>query len=778
MNPRAFHVQRPLVCVAACFGVGIFVGARWSGGGLWLLPLGIAFSLGLAFFLRRQGRSSLLGLSFLTLFLAAAYAYPFAHPRLPPEGKVRVSARVQGASERRAEDGRVKTLLRQVVVTDEAGDVHRLPGAYWTHYPGPEEPLPLDGQAALFEASLYHPSGQANPWGFDFRAFLLQRQITVGLSGSKGLILSPEGSAGPGSLWARIRQGAGALFDATLGDQGALARALVIGDRTELSEETVTAFQVAGVAHVLSVSGLHVGLMMLSVVFVLDRLRLSRWVRLAVVTVVLLFYCRLLDFSAPVLRASVLTVLMLLGRSVRRRGDPLTALSVAFMLVLGLRPLDLFSVGFQLSFLAVLGILTLGVRINALLSPLSRAGGWRALAARLLKAYGITLSATAFTALPSVAAFHRLSLAGLLVGPAACALVGVLMTGYLALLPVALLYLPLARVLAVPLVFLSRAFTEGMDWFASLPWAAVTLPTPSGWAVAAAYLCLILMTRFTLLKLSRRFVTGVLATLLAFAVGRLGDTDALRYIQLSAGQADAAVIEDGRATYVIDAGEHGGDLAAYLLSEGRTVDTLFLTHLHGDHAGGLRQLLDSRVPIGEIALPSGAREAQCSEGALALVDEAQAAGIPLRVLSVGDALQGDRLSMRVLWPFKGRLYPGMDPNHGSLTMLWDFDGVLMLTTGDLSGDYELYSACPAHILKVAHHGSKHGTRDAYLDIVSPVAALLTLSDRSLERATEVTRRLACGGCQVFDTGRSGALTLTFAQGAVEVSQFLHGKGQP
>ena len=66
-------------------------------------------------------------------------------------------------------------------------------------------------------------------------------------------------------------------------------------------------------------------------------------------------------------------------------------------------------------------------------------------------------------------------------------------------------------------------------------------------------------------------------------------------MQLSTGAADTAVIEDGAHTWVIDTGEHGGDLANYLLSRGRSVDTLYITHLHSDHVGGLQQLLEQRA---------------------------------------------------------------------------------------------------------------------------------------------------------------------------------------
>ncbi len=711
----------------------------------------------------------------LSLFAGMGRAFPAAHPSLPPEGKYIVSARVSGESEMRAEDGRVKTLLRQVEAADEAGNRYRLPGAYWTFYPPEEEPLPLDGKRAFFETTLYHPSGQENPRGFDFRMYLLQKGITAGLSGARDLRLAPEGQTVPQSFWMRARQSIGAMFDAMLGDQGAMAKALIIGDRADLKEETTKSFQIAGVAHVLSVSGLHVGLLMLIVMFILGRFSLSPRTRLFIVAFFLLLYCRLLDFTAPVVRASILTVMLLLGRCFRRRADPLTSLAASFVIVLLLRPLDLLNVGFQLSFLAVLGIITLGAQLSALFAAFSEGRKLPAPCVRAAQAYATTLSASAFTAIPTIAAFHRLSVIGLLLGPAACAVVGVLMAAYLALIPFGLLYMPLAQALSVPVSLLSRSFSAGMAYFASLPWASVQLPSPAAVSVAAGYLCLLMCTRYTLLSWWKRAVACALAVLLATLIVRIQGNVHARYIQLSAGKADTAVIEDGGTTFVIDAGEHGGDLSSYLLGEGRDIDTLFITHLHFDHVGGLRQLMDSQVVIREIALPYGAFDALLSDDSLQLIREAQAKGIPLRSLAEGDTLSSGRVGMRVLWPFDGRLYPGMDANHGSLVMLWDFQGVTLMTAGDLTGEYELYAAQPAHILKTAHHGSKYATSAAFLDIVAPQIAIITVSDTAAERAAAAAQRLSEAGSETFFTNESGAVIITFKPNALEITEFCGGR---
>ena len=184
-----------------------------------------------------------------------------------------------------------------------------------------------------------------------------------------------------------------------------------------MPQETVQGFRDAGAAHVLAVSGLHVGLLAGMVMLLLRRF-LSPGPRLAVLAALLFFYSAVLGFPAPVLRASLLLIILSARRIVRRAYDPLTALSAAFLLILIVRPLDLFSAGFQLSFCAMLGIMTLGPVIENALERLRLP--------ILQEEVSATASATAGVFLPTVQIFHRISLIGLVVNPLLCFLFSLL----------------------------------------------------------------------------------------------------------------------------------------------------------------------------------------------------------------------------------------------------------------------------------------------------------------------------------------------------------------
>ncbi len=775
MKDRSFHRQRPLPILAAGYALGVITGTQWKDFSPLLPIAGMIAALAALILLRGHGSMRFLSVAFAFMFLGILLAGNAAHPSLPEEGVYQVTARVSGESERRESDGRVTALLKDVTLAGEDGVGHRIGSAHWTYYPSEESPLPLDGQKASFTGSLYHPQGQVNPYGFDFRMFLLQRGVAAGISGARDLSFSPAESSAPQSPWLRMRQGIAARLDSLFQDGSGLAKALLLGVREGLSEKTVADFRDAGIAHVLAVSGLHVSLLMAVVFLFLRLLRLPPAAVFGLIAAFLAIYCRLLDFAPSVVRASVLTLLILLGRVLRRRADPLTGLSFAFLLILLFRPLDLFNVGFQLSFLAVLGIITLGDRLNF---QAGRSGRFERLprpVKGIIQSYFVTVSASAMTALPLLNTFHRLSPIGLIISPPAVSMIGLLMAGYIFPLLVSLVSMPAAQFLSWPTLMLSRAYGSGIGSAAGLPGAVLTLPSLPVFPAMVLFALMMLLTRYVRLKRTARTLGIIGATLILSLSFLPKKQDAVRYVQLSAGNADSAVIFDGPATWAIDTGEHGGDLASLLLSQGRTLDRLFLTHLHGDHAGGLRQLLDNRVVIREVLLPYGAEMAELTDSSLLLLREAQAAGIRVTALAAGDTLSSERVSAEVFWPVRGALYPGLEPNKGSLVMRLDLDGVSLLSSGDIGSDYAKYAMRPAQVLKVPHHGSNADNKIGMLGTVSPQLALISAAGKQPDRYKAALERLDGIGAAILVTGERGAVTLRVTDGKLEMTAFLKGE---
>ncbi len=773
MTERAFVRQRPLVTCALCYGAGVLLGGLWLGFH-WHLPvLGLVLASISAVLLRKQPGLHIVSSAATFLFLGVLLAGLAANPSLPPEGKFQIQGRVTGQAVRREKDGRITARLAQVsVLVDETE--HKVPSAHWTYFPAKGAKMPLDGQTASFHGTLYHPAPQENPKGFDFRAYLLQKEIPIGVSGARDLTLSPAGQIRHESPWIRLRLALAERFDVLLNEQAPLAKALILGIREDLPEETTQAFRSAGVAHVLAVSGLHVSLLVMFLNFVLKKLNLSPRVLLLIFTLLLFGYCRLLDFSASIVRASLLTLIYLLGKALHRRVDPLTSLAAAFLLILLVRPLDLFSLGFQLSFLAVAGIILLGDQLHVLYQRRIRRFRPNKLRDWLATAYLTTLSASALTALPLTGAFHYFSLIGLMISPFAIAGVFGLMILYLGVLLISAFLMPLAQMLGWIAMVLTWFYEGAVAWVSRIPFAVLRLPGPAWWQILLVTLLIILLTRYVMIRMRWR-VAAISAMVAALVIlPMIPVASPVRYIQLSAGFADSAIILDGDKTLVIDTGSHGGDLSNFLLSEGRTVDALIITHLHADHVGGLEQLLDSGVVIREMMLPDGALDAQIAGNGLQLLQLAQNQGTKISFLGAGDEIALNKVRGRVLWPYQGKVYPGLAANLHSLVTLWDLDGVSLLNAGDISADYSRYLEARAQVLKVPHHGSRH---DATLELIQKVRtelALITASETQPDRFQQALKRLLGEEARVLITGETGAITLTCEEGEVRVDSHLRG----
>lgn len=762
MKIRPFHHQRPLCAVAVFFGVGVLCGARFAWRPVWY-GSGLLACVLAALLLRACGRKCVAGLMGCALFGGMLLSGAAAHPALPPVGKYEVSGVVSADAELR-EEGRVRCYLENVALHGDAETISGL-RAYWTYTTDEEAPfLPLEGEAVSFTAKLYHPSGQMNPYGFDFAMYLHQRGVTVGLTGAREPSATGRPGRGARSLCYQARKWLTGRARAVFGADSALPEAMLLGVKEQLPDETQRAFSETGIAHILAVSGLHVSLLTAALLLPF-RGRLSPRGRLLATAIVTALYCALLDFPAPVVRASILMTLWQLRRAARRAPDGLTMLAAAFMLILILRPLDLFSVGFQLSFCAVLGMTAFGAPLRARLSFLRRDG--------LINAAATTISASVGVAIPCVQAFHRLSLLGLAVSPIACAAVGVLLPVYFALLLIGCVWLPAGQWLAAPVAAATRWLVAGVRRLSALPFASLRLPSLPWYVVLALAVAGVLATRYVVLPARKKALLACVLAVLSLGVWGAAQERGVRYTQLSAGQADAAVICDGRETVVIDTGEYGGDLANYLAAYGRGIDHLVLTHLHGDHCGGVKQLLEAEVSIRAAYLPQGALAAEIDESARALLLALGEAGVPIREIARGDTIQTRRVTLTALWPLRDAVRPGLNANQSALALLCEMDGVRLLTMSDVGQPGEAYAAVPADMLKVAHHGSKTATGAEFLAIVSPQAAVVSANaPGGALPHPDTLERLASAGVFVYNTGVSGAVEAVVREDGFSITPYL------
>ena len=228
------------------------------------------------------------------------------------------------------------------------------------------------------------------------------------------------------------------------------------------------------------------------------------------------------------------------------------------------------------------------------------------------------------------------------------------------------------------------------------------------------------------------------------------------------------MLRDQDQVVILDTGTDDGQISGYLRSHRLTPDLVILTHLHSDHAGGLKALARDRIPVRTICLPVGAESQDIDDGILDLLNQYRNAGTEIRYLSRGEVIPLPSGTLTVLWPENGRVRPGQSANDYSLVARLMLKGTSILLTGDVSGAYEMYASAPSDILKASHHGSSSSTSPEFLSAVSPDVILLSCkADTRTEQFIVRT-----GASAVWSTSDCGALTVRFEEGGYTVIPYL------
>ena len=731
---------------AATLAAGILLGRRLTA--FWPCLAALLPAAGAAALLPRGRR--LIGYAAVVLCLGALLGQTAWHPAVPEPGVYTVTGVVVdeiGTGSR----GQYRTRLGGV----RLDGVSAPSDAYWS-FDAEELPEGLaPGMAVSMTARVYVSGGAENPGGFDFRSWLLARGMRFGVYGMSDLaVTKPDGFRLRGVL-AGFRQKVSGRLIASMGEEaGAYASAMLLGTRSLVGAAEREAYSRLGIAHLLAVSGFHVGVL----AFLLGRLlsRAPAKLRFGITAGVLALYALLTGMNAPVVRASVLLLLYEYGALRGRQRLSLWLLCASWTIMLVVRPAQLADTGFLLSYGAMAGLTLVTPRLQALLRPKNR------VLSALWSGFCAALGAQLGVLLPQLYAFHELPALAvpvntllMLVAPAMLSLCWAAL---------AVCWIPAAgpaagAAAALPVKLLTRAATALSDSGAAVLWTKQAgLLTAAGWAL--------LLAAFALRgkRNGLRLLAGIAgAALTAFSLIPLPHAGT-EYLQLSVGSADAAVLWDGDTVTVVDTGSDGLSLADWLHQRRLGIGSLILTHLHSDHAGGVAALLSDRIPVDTVYLPFGAEDASVDEGMTELLDRLEAGGTRLVHLAAGDELPLPSGSLQVLWPPKEGVRPGLNANQSSLAMLATLHGTTLLLTGDLDGRYENYAAVPADLLKAAHHGSASSSGEAFLRAVGPEAVILSCGDT--RRPAAFREKLP--GVPVWSTEESGAVTVVFTEDGFEL----------
>ncbi len=624
----------------------------------------------------------------------------------------------------------------------------------------------LIGRKIEAYGSLKIPSGQDNPGTFNYKLYLNSRGIKYSLTAYTFSVYEDTG------IFCRIHSyimRARYEFEDSFkeDDIRALVKGVIFGDKGEIDEEVKSEFNENGTGHILAVSGLHIGFLF-SLLWMLTKKRRTFSVSLGIV-LILFLYGEMTMWSPSTVRAFIVMTVSLLSTRLRRRADLLTSVSMAAWVLLLSNPYQLFNTGFQMSFAAMLGI-------AFLTEPLSIFVG-----EYLALMLAVQLAVAPYTAF----VFHRFNpvsifinvpivFLGSVIVPVCMLGIGlIIIIGY-----IPTLYCEIICGLMELLLKLNHLLNSNGEW--SFYMTAVN----AGVLILFYLIMFLLSSEWTRVMFIRKDyhkirkalrLVAIPGLLLCLATYNTFSDDEVVFV--SVGQGDCTHIRYRDYDLLIDGGgeldRNIGEqiLLPYMLANGASdVDNAFLTHLHTDHYKGIAEL--SKIyEVKEISLSDAYRRSYDNPYA--------------RVKFVKASYRykmADDCYIMPVWPVHTVSHEMVDAdeaNEFNMVYIVCIKGRKIMVTGDLLEEDEAdmlqyYSGTDVldcDVLKVAHHGSKSSSSEAFLDAVDPDIAVISVGANNMygHPHAQTVERLEQKGIEIYRTDINGAVGLDItSRGTIRV----------
>lgn len=797
-------IKRPIIPVALCYFSGLLcaphltISLKFS-----FACLTAALTVGLVLYLMKKTAAASVPALACFFLLGHIYIHPCLHPGFGPshvvgeadgrrvniEGTVYHSVVMHSGGQRfflkdlfLHTPEMTRTLSGRLMVTVQKAET---PYAY--------------GDRIRFFCRLKKPANFNNPGGFDYVRYLSLKDIyvTAFLQDDAGIITTGQGNGNPllvkTDAWRnRIRQ----RIDETVPDpSAAMLKALVLGDKGGIPRQIREQFTCLGTAHLLAISGLHVGIVaFVSYLFFSLAFRANRKLLLRVdafkgavflSAFPVLFYCLIAGFQVPTLRAAIMILLYMTALLMNRRQDVMSTLFTAGLIILVLMPASVFDISFLLSFTAVFFIILLVPVFQDLFGRKKKdslSAKDKRIRDSVIKWFGNSLAATTAAILGTaplvVVFFHRFSFMGFLSN---------------------LLIVPLAGFVIVPLgllatlLFFVSPFLAGMlfkgtglllEGLLALirTWTDIcaadvlaVVPTP---LEMLCYYTLLLLLPVVVKRKKQLFFLLLVVVLISVAAGislyQEGREKPLTVTFLDVGSGDAALVEFPKGSVMlVDGGgfrDHAFDvgeavIAPVLLKKRiKKVDYVVLSHPHLDHLGGLGYIVEN-FRFKELWAGQDAYRDSLFQPVLRA---AKKGGALCRVCSSATGpFMIDGVTVEILSPpeaggFTSGSYE--DVNNNSLVMKLVFHRVSFLLTGDILADGEallesMASDISATVLKVPHHGAAGSSSPGFVKKVSPSLAVISCrgGGKRNRPSPRVVRTCRENGAEVLTTEQNGAV---------------------
>ncbi|HAP34505.1 MAG TPA: DNA internalization-related competence protein ComEC/Rec2 [Bacteroidetes bacterium] len=688
--------------------------------------------------------------------------------------------------EPRVHEGRTKLLVSLISLSNEFDSVE-VDGKAYVNITADkrkkESPKEIQyGSYISFNSIIQSPSDERNPGEFSYRQYLELNNIyaTASVYGYSNVTVSDhrEGNFFFESIIFPSKNFVVKTIRTVMkGDEANFLIGLLLGDRTEISEEIKSAFMNTGTIHVLAVSGSHVVLVAEIIFVVVGLLRFSQKPKILIAIAVLIYYMFLTGATPSVVRATLMIIIFYLGKLFQERTDIYNVLGVSAIIILLIEPKQLFDVGFQLSFSAVFSIVYFYPKLNALIPKIPEPLEEFKIMKWLWQLFAVSLAAQIGTLPFTAFYFGKVSIVSLFANLIVVPIVGLIVTIGLG-----------GAILGIFSLWIASCFSEVNDllaiftlnfvkWAEQVPFAIVNTATfgIQETLLYSAFIGFLFNIGNRVIHKRIIFASLIFANVLLFDSLLQPSGKYLRITFLDVGQGDGAVIQfpsgevvvvdAGPRTNEFDAGEK--NVAPYLRKNGiSTIDAIIITHPDADHLGGVPYLLKNFIVKKTIDADQYAQSNLFYEYNYLRKKNEHTTGKAGMLIPVGNA------RLYILHPTKQFIdadssngFSGL--NESSIVFKLQYGETSFLFSGDAETEaeehmvYSFRDFLDSDVLKAGHHGSLTSSSEKYISSVKPQEVIVSVAKFNKFRHPSklVIERFKSFGATVYRTDVEGAIIL-------------------
>lgn len=635
------------------------------------------------------------------------------------------------------------------------------------------------GDKITLQGQLLQLNGIRNPGGFNQFLFLRTRKIQYTMFPQ--VISHIETVENLQTFLHSTRNKLINVFDTVLPKaESGIIRSMVVGDRSNLDEDIVDLYRISGMYHILVISGLHISILMAALNKGLEKF-LSVKLSAIITLIFLVFYSMLVGNGVSVVRAVTMAGVFIVGKIIYRERDFITSISFAAICLLLYEPLYLWDIGFQFSFVAVFGIAVATEPIDRaiwilfrnldFLQPLFNKHKFR-------KSFAVNVAV--FLSISPISVYHFY----FFMPYSIIANIIIIFTANLVVVLgftigiVGLINLKIAEILAGGLFVLLKVYEKVATLFSGLPYSSILIGQPPKLLIVGYYIVFIsliyMLSAFgNKYKIRKKYFLFSFSLYIILIIINNIKYTSLEVAFLDVGQGESIVINSNNEVYIIDGGgvrnrEIGENmginvLIPFLNNRGiRNIDKVFVTHEDADHIIGIIEIIGKKN-IGEI-LTTFAIDRE-NELFLMLEHLANKYNVPISFIGESYSFKSkDGIYIDVLYPFYDKTF--RNPNDTSLVLMVNYRGIDFLLTADIDKqtEYEIIDRgknVSAHVLNIAHHGSRFSTSQRFLDEVSPIIGVVSAGRNNVfgHPTREVVEKLENANIPLYSTIDSGAVII-------------------